>query len=62
MERNRRAAAARRPKQVMQAVLRPRREQQQQQLELQARLTGSTQVQGNRYWPMSTEAPASREK
>ena len=60
MERNRRAAAARRPKQVMQAVLRPRREQQQ--LELQARLTGSTQVQGNRYWPMSTEAPASREK
>ena len=60
MERNRRAAAARRPRQVMQAVLRPRREQQQ--LELQARLTGSTQVQGNRYWPMSTEAPARREK
>ena len=60
MERNRRAAAARRPRQVMQAVLGPRREQQQ--LELQARLTGSTQVQGNRYWPMSTEAPASREK
>ena len=60
MERNRRAAAARRPRQVMQAVLRPRREQQP--LELQARLTGSTQVQGNRYWPMSTEAPASREK
>ena len=60
MERNRRAAAARRPRQVMQAVLRPRREQQQ--LELQARLTGSPQVQGNRYWPMSTEAPASREK